>query len=89
MSIFTVMLTEKYERMNKMSNRKARNSRPTRNPSPIKGYTLVEDEKLEKLITAKIEMSVLLNAYANGCESYRLEDIIAAFCRIHEIEVKR
>lgn len=71
-----------------MSNRRT-NGRQMNNPRPNDKYIMVKEEEIVRLIRAATERDVLLNAYANGCESYRLEDIIAAFCRIHEIEVKR
>lgn len=69
-----------------MSNRRTK-GRQMNNPRPNDKYIMVKEEEIVRLIRAKTERDVLLNAYANGCEPFRLKDMIAAICKINGMEV--
>lgn len=73
-----------------MRNKKARKSRPMRNPCPNDKYVMVEKDELIGLIQAKTERDVLIYAAADGCDSSRLKDIAFALCKLNGgIEVKK
>ena len=51
-------------------------------------FIAVPYEVFVDLVKARTERDVLLNAYVNGCEAYRIADIVSAICKINGIEVK-
>ena len=69
-----------------MSNRRTK-GRQMNNPCPNDKYIMVEKAEIIRLVQAKTERDVLLNAYANGCDPSRLFTMVEAICKINGMEV--